>query len=72
MLTVLRWLGRALFGIGPMVAVGGAAQGLITDPWMAALIAGLSGWLGRGIVIYGDWLDNKKLDGSFTIDGHGN
>lgn len=68
MLTLLRWIGRALFAAGPAVAAGGVLNGFITDPWVATLIAGVGPWLGRGVVILGDWLDNKKLDESFKIN----
>lgn len=67
MTKILKVAGRIVKMAAGAVAVGGWATGLL-DPMTAGLIGGVCYFLGDGIVLAGDLVDDGKINGSFTID----
>jgi hypothetical protein len=67
MLKVLRVVGRVVKMAGTAVGVGGWALSFLS-PEVAGIIAGVSFFLGDGIVLSGDIIDDGKLNNSFTLE----
>lgn len=67
MVKILKVVGRIGKMVGAAVGVGGWATGLI-DPALAVTIGGVAYFVGDGIVLAGDVLDDGQLNKSFTLD----
>lgn len=67
MVKVLKVVGRIGKMVGAAVGVGGWATGLI-DPSLALIIGGVAYFIGDGIVLTGDILDDGQLNSSFKLD----
>jgi len=67
MIKILKVAGRIVKMGAAAVSVGGWALGLL-DPGTAGLVGGVCYFLGDGIVLAGDVLDDGSLNGSFSLD----
>lgn len=65
-MSILRKTLKGFAFIGGLFAVGGSLSGLV-DPGVAAAIAGAAVSLTSLGTFIGDYLDNKKFDGSFKL-----
>lgn len=68
MLGTLKIFGRILKMVGAAVGAGGWMSGLVS-PDIAAGVFAVTIFIGDAIVMIGDFLDDKKFNKSFSIDG---
>jgi hypothetical protein len=67
MIKIFKVTGRIVKMAAGAVSVGGWATGLL-DPLTAAVIGGVCYFIGDGIVLAGDLVDDGKVNGSFSLD----
>lgn len=68
MTKVLKVIGRVVKMVAVAFSLGGWAVNFVS-PELALAIGGIAYFIGDGIVLSGDLLDDGKLNNSFQIEG---